>query len=561
MKKSDHIKSASSGSEMLTVQQGWPCFREHSLFESAVTEAARELQVSREMAMMCAFGAMATACQGQVNLQMPTGHPAPTSLMLLTIAESGERKTTTQNYFFDAINVLNDEEYQANEVSFRKHRINYELWETKKRHLQRMYSKCAAQEDEDATHAALEKLTEHLKTEPQPNRSGKFLYEDTTPQALVQMLYENRPNGCLLTSEASSIFSGKALGELDKLNTLWDGGSVIVDRVSREGFILRDARLTLSLMAQPSVIASFMGKRGNEARGTGFLARFLVVKPRTMAGERTHEKLSSLPRKQNFNARVREKLTFATSSSRQVLRFSEPAASLWYEYSQYLEQEMRSNGLYHYLRDHASKLLENASRLAAILHTFERTSDNDTEIDLFTLKFCWEFARACSGHFIAHLANEPQVVTDANNLAHFLLSLANKDSRIDHTRAAQDTRRYRNQVTPPETQTDNLISGVRTTFTLTKVKQYGPSSLRGRANSERLDAAIDLLTKLGHIRKEGSNYRFQETILLTPEQLTLKNGETITVKELPLFSEQQYCKPQTMDAYRVKGDYFIKVCQ
>jgi hypothetical protein len=506
------------------------------------------------MAMMCAFGAMASACQRHVDVQMPTGHKVPTSLMLLTIADSGERKTTTQNYFFEAINALNDAAYRANETALVEYRVENQMWSTRKRHLERMYSKCASQVDETATLAAQNAVKEHVRAEPQPARSSKFLYEDTTPQALVQMLYQNTPNGCLLTSEANSIFSGKALGELDKLNTMWDGGSVIVDRVSREGFILQNARLTLSLMAQPSVIARFMGKRGEEARGTGFLARFLVAKPRSMAGQRNNNQLSALPRRQDFNTRIRERLGSAASPVRQVLRFSEPAADVWYQFSQHLEEQMQENGLYYYLKDHASKLLENVSRLAAILHTFERTSDSDTEIDQLTLEFCWKFAQMCSNHFIKHLANEPQIVTDANQLAHYLLQTAYKSSSSEGQRSySPDQNRDYDQLS------NDLRAGVSTTFSLTQIKQYGPSSLRGRASSDRLEAVIELLTKLGHIKKNGGSYDFQETIILQHEP-ALKNGEIVTIKELPLFSEQKYWKPDRSPAYaHERGGYFIKV--
>ena len=559
MTDTHNVKSDSIGTEPITYQDGWPCFREHSLMEAAVAEAARELQVAREMAMMCAFGAMATACQRHVDVRMPTGHQVPTSLMLLTIADSGERKTTTQNNFFEAITDLNDAAHRASEIASVEHRINQQLWSTRKRHLERMYGKCAAQEDAAATRAALETITEHLRAEPPPTRSGKFLYEDTTPQALVQMLYENTPDACLLTSEANSIFSGKALGELEKLNTLWDGSSVIVDRISREGFILQNARLTLSLMAQPSVIARFMGKRGEEARGTGFLARFLVARPRPMAGQRTDQKLSELPRRQAFNARISERLDSTVSRGRQVLSFSEPAANLWYRYSRQLEQQMHENGLYHYAKDHASKLLENASRLAAILHTFERTSDSDTEIDYLTLEFCWKFAQNCSKHFIEHLANEPQLVTDANQLAHYLLKTAHKENPLTD----RPTSRHKNDSSPntrlSSSPPDDLMTGQRTTFTLTQVKQYGPSSLRGRANTERLAAAIELLTKLGHISKEGGRYRFQESILLKRGEPELKNGETLTIKELPLFSEHEYWKPEVRNGFGAQPSYFIKV--
>ncbi|WP_407732966.1 YfjI family protein [Pseudomonas citronellolis] len=515
----------------LKFDDGWPCFREHSLFEAAVIEAARELQVSREMAMMCAFGAMAAACQGHVDVLMPTGHKAlPTSLMLLTIADSGERKTTTQNYFFQAINALNDAAHRDHETALQEQQFMHKLWRAHLRHLEREYTSCLRREDVVKARTAFEELDAFVRIEPQPPRSGKFLYEDTTPQALVQMLYENTPNACLVTSEANSIFSGKALGELDKLNTLWDGSNVIVDRISREGFILQNARLTLALMAQPSVIARFMSKRGEEARGTGFLARFLIVRPRPMAGYRDGAPQTERPRKQAFNTRIAERLASTDTTGRQVLRFSEPAAKLWFEYNQYLEQQMRENGLYHYARDHASKLLENVSRLAAIVHAFERNSDSDTEIDAFTLKFCWEFACLCSGHFIKYLANEPQVVTDANLLAQFLLDLAEKDPRNDRLLEIKEGKKEG---------TYGYRFGLIVNFKPSKVTQRGPNSLRRPANRERLEAAFDLLTKLGHLKKEGSYYSFSETIHPNVGEPSLRNGEVVTIKELPLFKEYE----------------------
>lgn len=507
-----------------------PRFHEHSLIESAVTEASRELQVSREMAMMCAFGAMATACQGQIDVELPPGLRVPTSLMLLTIAESGERKTTTQNYFFGAINGLNETAYNANKEALLEYKVRHKLWTTQKRHLEREYSKCAAQDDTAATSAALKTLEDYIRKEPPPDRSNKFLYEDTTPQALMQMLYENTPNGCLLTSEANSIFSGRALTELDKLNTLWDGKSVIVDRISREGFILQNARLTLSLMAQPSVIARFMGKRGEEARGTGFLARFLIARPDPMAGQRTDTQLSALPRRDAFNKRASKLMESAVKGERQVVHFSEKAKNRWSQYNHDLEKQMQENGLYHYLKDHASKLLENTSRLAAVLHTFERTSEDNIEIDDATLKFCWKFAKNCSKHFIENLADEPQLVTDANNLAHFLLREAHK----------KPTNLLNNSNTSWNALPANRRAGVSTSLSLTTIKQSGPNSLRGRANAERLELAITTLTKLGHIRKKaGSHYEFSEAILLRGDP-ELKNGEFLTIKELPMFSEQVF---------------------
>lgn len=545
-----------SGSSVSATEDEWPQFMEHSILDAAVREAVRELQISSEMAYMCALGAITTACHGRIDLEMPPGYQTPTSLMLLTIAESGERKTSTQYYFFSRIHELDNSARRADESAATEYRIKLQIWNTKKRQLEREYNKLTLKEDKTIAQIALTTLEEHLKLEPKLERSGAFLYEDTTPQALVQMLDSHNPYGCLLTSEANSIFNGKALGELDKLNTLWDGGTVNIGRITRGSISLEGARLTLSLMAQPSVISRFMAKRGEEARGTGFLARFLVAKPRSMAGSRiskTNQKQEKI-RHQDFNNRIQNCIQSSTTSNRQVLRFSEPAVDFWHKCEQQLEEEMRENGLHQFSRDHASKLLENASRLSANLHAFERDHDENTEINLATLEFCWKFSRICSKHFLKYLAGEPQLVTDAESLVqHLIKQLPHRVSRQEF----QTSDRNRS-VLMPEQPPPYLESGERYTFTLSDIKQKGPSKLRGIAGNHRLEAALSLLTKLGHLIRENNRYTFKETILLKSEP-EIKNGETITLKSLPLFREQEYWRPERKAGLLDNsGYYFVK---
>ena len=502
-------------------QNELPFYKEGSLLEAAVTEATRELAVSRSMAMMCALGAIAVACQQGINVEMPTGHVVPTSLMLLTIAESGERKTTTQNYFFAAIKQANfaaNEKYQQDMLDFK---VQYEVWATKKHELSKTYKKRLSSGDIESIDIAQSSLETHLSNEPKAPTSGRLLYEDATPPALVQMLHNNNHSGVLLASEASSIFSGKALSELDKLNTLWDGGEVIVDRISREGFILNDARLTLSLMAQPSVIQSFMKRRGSEARGTGFLARFLIFKPQTMAGNRPQPRRMNLSRKDDFNKRIKDILASHRGKDRQILHLSETATDLWHKYHATLEDEMKKDNLFYHLRDHASKLLENTIRLAANVHKFEQENENDLEIKSETLEFCWTVTRSCSNHFISEIAGEPQVVADANLLARFLTDKARQGAHPQWNQHSLETVYYQT--------------------TLSEITRLGPNSLRERDQRTRLNAAIELIEKLGHIYKDRHTIHFQDTIAscYAPGGPKQKNGEFVTVKELPLFTEQE----------------------
>ena len=84
-------------------EEHWPAFDEHSLFESMSREVAQHVEVAPEMARTTALGAMAMACQGGIDVAYPNGHVVPVSLYLLTIANSGERKTALEAWFFKPI--------------------------------------------------------------------------------------------------------------------------------------------------------------------------------------------------------------------------------------------------------------------------------------------------------------------------------------------------------------------------------------------------------------------------------------------------------------------------
>ncbi|GAA5169795.1 YfjI family protein [Modicisalibacter zincidurans] len=530
----------------------WPEYREHSLFWSAVLEAESALQVPREMAMMSALGAMSVACQGWIDVQYPTGNCVQTPLMLLTLAESGERKTTVQNRFFAAITTLNRKAAEVADERLDHYMDEQALWKQEVRAWEGTYRKAIKNGDDATSQKAKETLQQLRKKQPAFPQRPRLLYDDTTPQALVQLLNDYSPHGCLLTSEANSVFSGRALQELDKLNTLWDGGDVIVDRMTRPSFILSGARLTMALMTQPSVINRFLSKRGEEARGMGFLARFLVVKPEEKAGTRQTRPLGPLPHLDEFNRRVEALLTDSTTDTphpddrtknKKVVQFSAMASSQWEKYHQGIEDAMQENQPYFYYKDHASKLMENITRMAAILHHFE---GGDDEISYDTLKFCYEFVLKCSQHFQRYLAGEPQVVSDANELAKTLLEWADKGNQQPY-------------LSSPELPS-HLARGRQWTFTMTNLKQYGPYRLRGRENDQRLREAVKLLQKMGHVKMDRhKQYTMRENIFAGPDQPALRNGVEYRVEALPFFDEQQYYQdPHARGVVNASGYYLIK---
>lgn len=113
----------------------------------------------------------------------------------------------------------------------------------------------------------------------------RLIYSDVTPAAFTSRLYDNSRSAGLCEDEAGRIFSGRLVEDLGLLSKLWNGSDITVDR-KHESFKLRAPRCTISWMVQPAVFKKFMERKGEDARGIGFLARCLVCYPLSTQGTR-----------------------------------------------------------------------------------------------------------------------------------------------------------------------------------------------------------------------------------------------------------------------------------
>ncbi|MCG6659838.1 DUF3987 domain-containing protein [Halomonas campisalis] len=575
-------EKAARGKALHRTADSWPRYHEHSLFYSAALEIQHEFQVPIEMAMMTALGAIACVCQGLIDVELPTGQKVNPALMLLTIAKSGERKTTVQKNLFSAITAHNRKALQEGEAAQEEYQRALYIWKAELKTREQAWRQCIKKGKEEEANKLHQSILSHQRREPRKPRGQRILYTDTTPQALVQAMHNNAPFACILTSEANSIFSGHALKDLDKINTLWDGDDIIVDRTTRPSFILSDHRLTLSIMAQPLVIERFLSKRGEEARGIGFLARFITVKASEKAGTRHHRVIGDLPHTQRFNARIQTLLDDcfqdeapATSTEgegespatllypeRNVLTFSVKAKIQWEVYQKEIERLQSPNQALHYYTDHASKLMENISRMAALLHHFE---GKEGDIEVSTLCFAHDFCRKASQHFQKHLAGTPTVVKDANDIVEclFLAYEKEKDKRKEESpKTEEQPTKTPGNDRSPYTSFDRHapqlgVRGRRHFFKLSLLKQFGPYALRGRANHSRLLAALDFLQRMGHVKQHHHDWEICESLYSGPEGPAIRNGIDFTVDNLPLFEEQVYWEshpgtPRQYDHWQIK---------
>ena len=142
---------------------------------------------------------------------------------------------------------------------------------------------------------------------------------------------------------------------------------------------MRGARLTVALQVQEPTLREFFTRSGALARGTGFLARFLVAWPESTQGQRaihlTHP--ANWPHLAAFHRRIAAILDQPAPIDEDgaltppMLPLTPEAKAAWVEYHNAIESELSSGGELYDVRDVASKSADNAARLAALFQMFE----------------------------------------------------------------------------------------------------------------------------------------------------------------------------------------------
>ncbi|WP_158534830.1 YfjI family protein [Pseudomonas sp. URMO17WK12:I2] len=362
-------------------------------------EAETIMKSPRELLFFSALTAVSIASQGIFDVKKPTGQCAPISLMLLVVADSGERKTSSGNVFLDTVREFQREQDMAWEYKFKKWKTEEKIWEAKNKEIFKYIAK-AVRQGVSSDHWE-ERAFEHEKEKPVRPRRFKVLYDDTTSEALMWGMFQDVPVAGLVSTEGD--LRNKAFNDLSKQNSLWSGDPITVDRKTAESFELKGARLTVSFMTQPALFERYVHVNGEVLRGSGLWARFLVCQPISTQGYREiNSSTVSWEHNKEFAYRIRGLLKQSMEvletpgHVRQIIGFSPGAADLWVDVFNEIEWEIRRGGRFEGAGDLASKLADNFSRVAALLHVFEGNGD---EISVGTLRFAIDFCTWCSDEF------------------------------------------------------------------------------------------------------------------------------------------------------------------
>jgi putative DNA primase/helicase len=439
-------------------------------------EAVEELQgfVKCPVSMVAssALATLSLAGQSLAAVERTTGLVGPVGIYLLTIAESGERKSTVDRFFKAAILDFEKAEREKAKPLIDRYKYESSVWESK--HSGLLDKLRAAAKGGKATQQIEQEIKSLLDDQPQPPKVPRLLYGDTTTEALASNIAKVWPSCGLFSGEAGTVLGGHSMSSdavmrtLAFYNQLWDGSPFTIDRKG-DGAITVDGRCTVWLQTQSEALNEFMLKNGILARNTGFFARFLVDRPVSTQGNRPFVETPSMPKLAAFNRRIAQLLNEPMSIAEDgtqcpmLLKFSPEAKTLWVEHYNEVERGIKANGELASIRDCASKSADNVARIAALFQLFMGR-------DVISAEAVEGASRIAAWHLKESLrllggGGTSSVMIDAQLLDDWL---------IKHFKNGHTSRK-----------------------SFTELQQGGPSRLRRK---DRLEPAVDVLCNLKRVR-------------------------------------------------------------
>lgn len=339
----------------------------------AVHRMHRSLQAPFPMIATSAIGAISLACQRGYLVERKPGLVFPIGLAFLTMAVPSERKSATDRRFLKPIRDFETRMESQTAGRMLEWRTSQAILNAKKVGVARAITRLISRgEDTSIFEQQLDVLLKAGSDKPQGIR---LIVSDANAEAILNFL-QNHGNSCgVMVDEGGIFFNSSAAKYAALFASLWSGDDVRYDRSGKDSFTVRSPRLTMSIMVQPAILQAFLANKGKYWRDSGLLSRFLVSYPISTIGFRPEDVNFPITADlASYDARIQEILSrFSCSGSVEsvTLKFEESARRSLAEYANFIEMHIRPFGFFSDISDSASKIAENAVRMAALFHVYE----------------------------------------------------------------------------------------------------------------------------------------------------------------------------------------------
>jgi len=326
---------------------------------------------------ICAQSVLGTAAlvtQGYVNVELPIGgkRVKPISSYLVTVAESGERKTEADFQASWAIRKHEEDLREKHDAARQSYENDKIAWEK---------ARDEAVKKTKSNRAATKLALDNLGPSPNEPLLPRLTCGEPTIEGLVKVFVKGWPSLGLFSDEGGMFVGGHGMTTEAKLRTvsnlsrLWDGNPIDRMRSGEGAALLPGRRLSVHLMMQPEVANILFQDR--LLAGQGIHSRLLVSAPESAAGTRypKQEKPETTQALEDYGRRLLDILKTPlplrhgkmNELDPRALHLSMEAGKTWKVFVDHVERQMRPGGELESIKGLANKLPEHAARLAAII--------------------------------------------------------------------------------------------------------------------------------------------------------------------------------------------------
>ena len=151
---------------------------------ATVREVVGFVQCPEALAACSAMTAVSTVAQGLVDVRRAENLTGPTSLFALAIAESGERKSTCDDYFTRAIVEWEAQKAEEAKPELLRHAADFAAWEAQRDGVLAAIWQATAKTPPKSTTDLGKQLRELEQDKPVPPKVPRLIYKDATSQKL-----------------------------------------------------------------------------------------------------------------------------------------------------------------------------------------------------------------------------------------------------------------------------------------------------------------------------------------------------------------------------------------
>ena len=320
------------------------------------------------------LGAASLAVHGHANVVID-GRTMPTSLDLLTVADSGERKSGVDNAALAPHRKRQKDLIRNFESEMESFEAEHSAW--KKAHDEALRKGKGVMVKREAL--------EDLGPAPLAPIEPLLLCAEPTYEGIVKQLAHGWPSVGLFSSEGGRFLGGHAWSKDHQIKTatglseLWDGTEIDRLRGGDGSLLLYGRRVALHIMIQPSLLPLLFGDA--MLAGQGFLARLLLAFPTSTISTRPYREvdLPQTPEMRRYFGHMMNileaSLPMAEGQRNELqprrLELARGAKQTWIDYYNHTEALQAPGGELYCVRAAASKTAEQAARIAGVLALVE----------------------------------------------------------------------------------------------------------------------------------------------------------------------------------------------